>query len=252
MAAIPAGQYAGNANRFDTALTIINRVAVEVGLGRVADPYAAAAVNPDYQLLCDLLTSIGQEIAGQFSWQATHREVAFVTDASGTYDLPTDFREMIADTAVDRTNTTPIQVATPARWQTVKALDAGGGTCGLHARIVQDRLLLHPATEGLNAVLEYRSKTWVLRADGVTYSHEPVGAGDKIMLDTLLVIRRLKMAFRDARGFDTTALAEDYARTLEVAMATDAPKPTCDVGGSGPTGFRLLDEYNLPSVIPGA
>ena len=95
--------------RQDTANTIINRVAVEVGLTAVTDPVADA--DPAFKQLTGLLTAAGQELVELHQWQVLRQEYEFTTVAAtdtGIYDLPADFSYMIDQSGWDQTNNVPI------------------------------------------------------------------------------------------------------------------------------------------------
>ncbi len=73
-----------------TAGDIINRVAVEVGLVKVADPYASQDNN--FIQMRELLNIAGDELLYMYDWSACSRVAVVDTsvDNSGEYPFPDD------------------------------------------------------------------------------------------------------------------------------------------------------------------
>jgi hypothetical protein len=86
----------------DTAGEILNRVAAEVGIAPVGDPYGTN--DPTFQQLTYLLQTAGEEMLIFYPWEQLQNEHAILTDAtdSGNYLLPDDFAYMIPQTGTCR------------------------------------------------------------------------------------------------------------------------------------------------------
>lgn len=154
--------------RYETAATIINRAAKELGLwaSTVADPYAAT--NPLAAQLCALLVGCGQDLASMV-WPHLIREHTITGDGTTTsFALPSDFLSLVSGAAWDRTNDEPLVTPDARGWQMLKAENLGA-TIQLHARVLATRTDGHsdclqfvtaPAN-GSSIVVEYVSRNWV-------------------------------------------------------------------------------------------
>ena len=82
-----------------TAGDIINRVAVEVGLAKVVDPYSS--VDANFIQLRELLNIAGDELLYMAAWAACSCTAVIDTtaDNSGVYALPDDFQRITNQTA---------------------------------------------------------------------------------------------------------------------------------------------------------
>ena len=96
---------------WDTAGNIINDAATELGLqafqAKAADPFAST--DPNMGQLCQLLKSVGRDLAKRREW--THlRAIHTLTTVEGVgwYALPADFGRMINQTGWNRTNRLPL------------------------------------------------------------------------------------------------------------------------------------------------
>ena len=89
-----------------TAGVILNRVAAEVGLTPVADPFSSA--DASFVQLTHLLNTAGEELAVLYDWQNLRREHNITTTAVDTgtdYALPTDFSRIVDNTAWNKWET---------------------------------------------------------------------------------------------------------------------------------------------------
>ena len=71
----------------------------------------------------------------------------------------------------------------------------------------------------------------------IATSDEPTDSDSIIVFDPLLMIRGLKLAFMKAKGFDTTALQQDFNRTLDSVKGHDSPAPTLSASARGIGGL---------------
>jgi hypothetical protein len=71
--------------------------------------------------------------------------------------------------------------------------------------------------------------------------------GDVLWFDRPLLVAGLKLAFRKAKGLDTSAELDDYSSALDKASGQDGAAPVLSLNGSGPA-VRLLDERNIPET----
>lgn len=236
---------------FDTATTVINDAAKELGLisATVSDPFAST--DPNMVQLCALLKSAGQEILREHDWSQSIKEYTFTTVAGDyQYDLPADFMRMLDQSGWNRSTSWPLGgPLSPQVWQYFAASSAGP-TITVHFRIQQREIRLYPTTTmpaDYTIAFEYMSRYWV-QASGQSSGNKeaPTASTDTLLYDRLLLVRALKLAFLKAKGFDTTSAQGDYDRTLRAVMG-DEPAPILRLDGGG-GGVHLLDLANVPDT----
>lgn len=234
---------------FDTAVNIINDAAVELGLYStdIADPFAST--DPSVVLLIRLLKGLGQDLARDFAWTQLQAEATIATvDGQDSYALPDDFGRVIDQTQWNRSQQMPLAgPASPQEWQLLKAVDAAGAVFKIF-RTKNDRVYVTPtptSTETLK--YEYVRRWWVM-PDAQT---EPLRdtleeSADVLWFDRRLLVAGLKLRFREARGFDTTAEERRYAEALSRAKGGDGAAPVLSITGGG--GLPLLSGRNVPET----
>ena len=233
--------------RFKSAGQIINQVALEVGLRKVADPFNDA--DPAYEQLVGLLNSGGIELLEQAEWGVLRREKNFTTVGgdSGIYDLPDDYAYMIDQTGWDRTEDVPLFGPLSAQvWSYLVGRDLVTSTIYASFRLTEGKLYLfpQPPAEGLEINYEYISDSWAaVASDPGTYANQVVESGDTPLYDSYLVERLLKLRFLEARGFDTAAAKNRYELSLESWRGKDKSAPVLRAG-SGGWNFPYLDIYD--------
>jgi hypothetical protein len=213
---------------FITAGEILYRVASEVGLDEVPDPYASS--DPTFVRLRRLLQSAAGDLLDvRPSWPHLNFVHSFTTVAGqSAYSVPADFRGMIYSTGWNKTLRSPLGgPASPAQWQ--RLVNSGANTSlNLIFRLTPLSLLVTPTPpDGIEVSYEYASNYWVQPA-GQTQptTYTPTVSGDIVWFDDGLVIRALKLKQLAATGFDTTVAKAEYDSSLASAIsrAGSAPK----------------------------
>jgi hypothetical protein len=239
--------------QFVTAAEIINDAAVELGLqtADVADPYAST--NPNIILLRRLLKSGGQELRDSRPWSWLI-QTATITTANGTssYALPDDFGEMIDQTGWNRSTIWPLGgPLTAQEWQSIQANTALGVFTSF--RFLLNQVYISPTPTSVQTITyEYRSTYWVSdppdapSAQDVESSAAGNGAAG-IWLPRLLMVRKLKLDFTAAKGFDTTNAQRQFDDTYAKEAAKDSPGRVLSLNSSGPRA-RLIDGLNVPDT----
>ncbi len=232
---------------FDTADNIINDAAIEIGLYStpIADPYAST--EPNVVQLRAYLKSLGRELVRDFAWSQLSKTHTFSTaDAVENYVLPDDYARMVDQTQWNRTSTLPLAPTSAQTWQVLKAT-AAVGTVNRMFRIVANELILHPvpsATETL--AYEYTSTYWVRPTGEVLPTLDaPASSTDCLWFDPLLLIRGLKLAYLENKGFDTTGAQRKFNEAWAALTGGESPAPVLSLGGSGD---GLLDYRNIPDT----
>jgi len=237
--------------RYETALTIINDAAVELGFAAVTDPFSST--DPVFIQLVRLLKNAGRELVREHRWSHLQKEESFTTAApdTGIYDLPSDFVAMVAQTGWDRTDDEPWGGPLSGEtWQYVQATDMAS-VVGVYARFWQDKLYLYPtpAPVGLVIAYEYRSRSWVMPTGETTPTLDAPTAGtDTLWFDPTLLVAALKLKWKEANGFDTQSALAERIRIMASCKADMSPAPVLYLDGRGAPGNRFLDESNIPDT----
>lgn len=233
---------------WDTVAEIVSDAAIELGLRSTAmsDPFAST--DPNILQLIALLKSGGRRLAREYAWTHLQSEYTFSTVAStAAYALPSDFRAMIPQTHWNRTTQWPLLGPTsPQRWQYLQALT--GNVIYAEFRSLGGQIKLTPTPSATQSIaFEYLSSYWV-KPTGQTAptADQPTVATDTVCFDPLLAVSMLRLAFKKAKGMDTSGEQQDYDDALSKVMGEDAPAPVLQV--SGGLEYHLVDGMNLPGT----
>jgi len=243
--------------RFDTAADIINQAASECGLTAVTDPFASA--DPAFIQLRNILTSAGQEMVGAHEWQKLikEHEIVFGTTVPpdpafpNRFDLPDDFAWII-----DQTGWTPTNAGmglplggplTPQDWTYLVATNLANSTIYVSIRQAQGQLwvLPDPPPDGTEVTFEYVNRNWVETAAGVFQDN--VSASDDIVLfEPILIKKFLKLRYREAKGFDTSAALTQFANAFMQWTGKDVTAPVLSMARN--RVFPYLSWRNVPQT----
>lgn len=236
---------------WDTASSIINDAAVELGLisADVTDPYASSDVN--ISLLRRHLKSLGQDLVRDHQWTHLQKQYMFATQSGlDTYELPHDFQRFIDQTGWNRTQRMPLMgPLSPQAWQQLQVMTSGGVVDVMY-RIVGNELKLYPSPGDNNDVsYEYMSSSWVATGGLETPTADaPVASGDTLWFDRRLLVCGLKLRWKRGKGFDTAAEQDDYDKALARAQGGDGAAPVLNLNLQPFAGNRVLDAANLPDT----
>ncbi len=232
--------------RLSTANDIINRVAVEIGLSKVTDPLSSA--DEAFVQLSELLNAAGQELVELHQWQALVRvfELTTALGDTGSYNLPDDFSYMIDQTGWDKSNRVAIGGPLSAQdWSYLAGCDLISQSIYASFRLVDNKFDIYPqdpVPDGLNIRFEYMSRNWVqeqpsgLRKDLVTEG------ADIVLYEPILAIKFLKVKFLQAKGFDTTAAAQELENMFTSRTGKDTGASILSASNNS-RGFPYLHPY---------
>ncbi len=242
--------------RFQTAGRLINRAAIQLGLGEQQDAWGSS--DPNLVQLREFLTTLGQDLALE-NWRHLHREVTYVTEAGkNIYPAPSGFLTWLDNTGQNlTTRLPPFGPVTPQTWAALRSSQVSFLLNVIFRQHPGEIEILGPVTAGQNLIFSYRSRFWVRSANSTSQDavgfplgdqDEATNSGDLILFSPLLVVRGLRLAWLEAKGFDTTAALTAYRRTLDAELSADAPGPTLSLTRPRPTD-RYIDGSNLPGQI---
>jgi len=233
--------------RQETASTIINDTAIEVGLIPVSDPYSSQ--DAAFQQLVGLLNSAGRELVDMFSWEMLQNTFSLTTQIgdTGTYDLPDDFHHMINQTGWNETARVPVGgPLSPQQWAFAVGGDWGSTTLYVNFILNQNKLVLYPAPPPPDVVISfnYISRNWVTAPGGAT-ADRATGPSDTIMFPPILMVKFLKVKFLSAKGFDIAVASRDFDMTFDSATSQNRGAPI--LSANGRRGFPYLNGWtNIP------
>lgn len=241
---------------YETAGSIINDAAVELGLAPLANSGASAhsSTDPNFILLWRLLKRVGRQLALEREWVQLRQEHSFTTDALVTeYDLPADFSRMIDQAGWNRSQDRRLHVADAELWQYVKATDSSWLVSFLF--FPKDRKIEvwpQPPTDAETIAFQYMSRYWAgleVSPPSLPTADAPTSGQYTVYFEPTLMVPALKLAYCRARGFDTTAVEEEYrAAYSAVSSANVNAAPVLNLTRPNNSGLRLLDEWNLPDT----
>ena len=243
---LPSGAYSGYA----TAGTLIGRALVRLGIQALTpaqiatlDPFASSDQN--VVLLLDLLRSVGADLASEV--KAGLYKDATITTAGGasSYLFPDDLAEMVEQT----TWTGSLPLLGPVNPQGAAYLKAWNATGTIYLPFqVQARVVIFPVVPADGTVITYQyvSSYWV-QSVGATSGDKaaPTVSTDVVLFDDELVIRALRLRFRELKGFDTATDLKLYQDQLVSVKGANTPGQVLSLNGNG-FGPYLVDERNMP------
>ena len=242
--------------RTESIGSLINRVAVSVGLNKAIDPFASA--DPVFIQLIGLANECGQEFIQTHPWARFRNRWAFTTAPgdTGIYDLPDDFSYFIDQTGWQEAGIGAayplLGPATAQWWAFLKATALYNVTIFAWFRDFDNKLQLYPQPppEGIDIAFEYMSRGWATEGGSVppVLTETVTTSADLVLIEPILFIKRLKLAFLQAKGFDTTKAQDEYDASLDAWIGKETSAPVLSLTGRG-IGRRLLDAWvNVPET----
>lgn len=241
------------AARYDTAGSIINDAAVEIGLAAVTDPFASS--DPNFITLCRLLKSVGRKIALARDWSNLEKEHTITCDGiTNKYDLPADFVRMVPQSGWDRTSDEPLGGPLSAdQWECLASTSLSGAV-RIYARFTADQVWFwgptgaNPIAAGTVIVFQYQSRLWVKPTGETSATQDaPSASTDTIMFDPILMVAALELAWAKAKGFDTTEAKTEFVQVWSSVAGNDSPGAVLHLTGPA-IGVHFLDQSNVPDT----
>ena len=245
---------AGLTMKQPTALEVIQQVLGQLGLP--VPQAAASSVNDETaQQMLRLLTWCGRRLIKPTSgwrWTALLRTWSLDTIPGQTlYDLPSDWDSFEDMTGWNSTTRLPmLGPATDPQWACLKARSLGPTTLSVVYRVRAHKFELYHSPSDVQALLiDYSSRGWAKDANAVPdeYRDYILKDDDLIAYDNELIEAKLKLAFLDAKGFDTTTAQSAYNEIEEQAICADSDAPVLSAAPS--SGYPFINtQYSLPDT----
>ncbi len=245
-------------NRFQSINSIVNRVAIEVGLDSVSDVFATT--DPAFVRLRTLMTSAVQDLMEMFDWQELVREYSYTTGVGETGDLtlPTDFAYMIDQTGWERSSNVPLIGPLSAQdWTYLLGRDLVGSTIYASFRFDQNQLRIFPndpMPTGLDINFEYISRNLIMISgtNPQEYTDEAEQGSDIPFFPPNLLVKYLKALYLEATGFDSQAARMSFTQAFDSWRGKNKGAMIVNAGRNR-FGFPYLRAlYNTPDSGYGA
>lgn len=233
-------------------------MAVAIGLNSVTDPFSSA--DPNFVQLCTLATECGQELVQNNAWQKLIATEEFTTAAgdTGVYELPDDFAYMIDQTGWQ--SGAPgaayplLGPASGQMWSYLVASQLYSVTIYAWFRVKEGYLNLwpQPPPEDIPIRYEYVSRGWALDASSIpaapVYIDKLTETGDTVLFEPILFVKKLKLAWLQAKGFDSSKALDEFVVALDSWIGKDSPAPVLNLTGRNQFSYRFLNGTNIPDT----
>jgi hypothetical protein len=220
---------------------IITNVADTTGLSNKWMASTGNGVPQD----CSVVSVVGSTVTMNQPLEATEAGASLVFGQT-KYDLPPDY-----ETITDRTQWSKSQhweMLGPEDAQQWQWLKSGYISTGprVRWRILGQYFQIWPImTNDLYLGYEYRSKGWAESSTGQVKNSFTADT-DTTIFDDQIMILGTKLRYWQIKGFDTTALQQEYDRYLNVAKANDKGAPNLSFA---PYPSKVLIGYaNIPDT----
>lgn len=255
---------------------ILNRVAVEVGLSAVQDPFGSSDNN--FIQLRYLLNIAGEELAIMNDWNILIARASIDTDvdSGGAYALPSDFLRITNQTAWEHNNRVPVPQISAQDWAGLNGRDFSSDTIYPKYRLQDGLFTIYPQPAPPNLLIsyEYISSNWVIPSgavDEVSYnnfitsrgaklftdkglafrvlentalgSNEIASGSDIPVYDRTLLTRYLKLKWLQAKGFDSNNAQQDFDQIYEMLVGTNKGSKVLRAGIAN-FGVPLINPLN--------
>jgi hypothetical protein len=235
-----------------SASDILNRVAAEIGVSPIADPFSSD--DPTFVRMRYLLNIAGEELVEAHKWEQLLKEHQIITadGDTGDYALPADFAYMVNQTGWERSQQVSLGgPLTSEQWAYLKGRKLDSNSLYVTFRLADGKfkVLPSPPPIGLDINFEYVSTQWVRSAtQSPTYTYsDTITTGDQVpIFNKTLISRYLKVKMLDATGFDTTSAQADFNQMFSFLTGTEKGAPILNAGGG--RGFPYLGRGNIPDT----
>lgn len=199
-----------------------------------------------------LVKSAGDTLTARRAWRFLLTLNSFTTTTAEYYALPADFGRVVDQTMWDGTNHWPL--AGPLLAQEWQYLNRGIVSTGPRQqfRLSQNRIQVRPTpvVAGNDITYFYVSKYWIYNdgasaTDDVTKLATFATDQDLIIYPHRLIVDFAKLRFLQAKGFDTSAVAQDFQNSLDDALSGDAGGRVLNLAGNG-LYYPLVGVQNIP------
>lgn len=162
------------------------------------------------------------------------------------YSMPSDFARMVDKTQYNKSNRWSVIGPKDAQeWQWLKASYVTTGP-RMRFRMMGDKFTIWPMPSSTVVLgFEYVSNAWVVSNSGQLKT-KATADDDTFRFPDRLLILGTKLKLFEIKGFDSTAVLQDYVRELEKWKASESGADTLSLAPKYPN--LLLTQNNLPDT----
>ena len=192
------------------------------------------------------LTSVGTTTA-EMTIPSTETATGItITFGQAKYSMPSDYARMVDKTQYNKSNRWSVIGPKDAQeWQWLKASYVTTGP-RMRFRIMGNKFTLWPMPSSVLVMgFEYVSNAWVIGADG-TLKTSSNNDSDTFRFPDRLLVLGTKLKLFEIKGFDTTAVLQDYMSELTKWKASESGADTLSLAPRYPN--LLLTQNNIPDT----
>lgn len=217
-------------------------------MGLPAPASVSSSLDPTAVQLWALASEVGQQLLTDYIWQFLDAEFT-ITTVIGTpnYALPADWGGFTPDASWNRTTRMPLSgQILDHEWQAMKAISSVGTLFSVLYRIENNEVVFYNSPTAVQTIImPYTSRGWVKTIAG-TRRDNLTADDDTVLYDSQLFKERLKLKWREEKGFDTTRQQEIADDCLESAQGMDSPGRTLSLVPR--SGIQYLSIFNIPNT----
>lgn len=219
-------------------------------MGLPVPSVAASSTDQMVQQFWSLLNQAGLDLVDDpYPWQFLLKTHTITTTGATVYPLPDDFAGFHNNSAWNNTQRLPVAGSlTPQIWRMLKARNFANNTFILQYIIKGDQIELYTAPSVAQTLeIDYQSRGWVRDATNPLVFRDFLSQdSDFVLYDPSMMTSKLKLAWRSAKGFDTTAVQNEYDDAYERAKGADTTGMTLSLAPTA--GFPYLGYWNIPDT----
>lgn len=234
-----------------TALQIINRALMELGLNSAVE--VAASTEITGQQMLALLNATGNDLVLAHPWSELNVSYDFTTvDGQASYPVPSNYAYYIDQTMWNVTSRWPVVgPITPQEWQQLRAglvkvvprqlfrIQSGA------VEIFPAPSLAEPYTLPATFTYQYVSSYWVTNGPTPTITQGSITSDSDVpILNSELLIKGLKVKMWNAKGLDTNLLLKEYTELFSFLTGKD--KGARVLSMSPRFGSIFINRANVP------
>ena len=235
--------------KYKTVLAIAQDASLQLDLTRPTGVYDS--LDGNVQLMGSVINTAGILVNGAFPWQQLKEVMDCTGDGVTTqFELPEDFDRFTDNTGWSSAIRRPVVVVNDQQWAEISTWLSQSFYVNPACRIYQDCVeFLSPPADGDVVSFQYQRATWVIDGEDPTeFKVECTKNSDIPMFDFTLLQIAIKIKWREAKGFDTTSVQNDFNDRLTQLTGSNTMAPILTLSGPVPGGFRYLDGYNAPDT----
>jgi hypothetical protein len=199
-----------------TLKEMLDSVLLECGMDTVT-AYVTSSRDEELRLV-NLANRSARRIASGWKWSKMRKTYTFSLTSSTTYDLPEDFRELVADSTMTDSSLDYVDMHPhPSEWRNLQVNSIGSGPV-YKMRIIGGSIHVYAPVSGDTVSFEYHSDYPILSATG-TSKERFTADTDTFVLDDDLLMMDLIWRYKKLLGLQDwqidLAEATSYANTVK-------------------------------------